>query len=41
MLKLLGLQGPMLAIALLALANTSSAETHGTHHAPLTNFLVS
>jgi hypothetical protein len=37
---LLKLRGPRLAIALLALANTSSAETHGTHHALLTDFLV-
>jgi hypothetical protein len=34
------LQGPWLAIALLALANISSAETHGKHHAPLTGSLV-
>jgi hypothetical protein len=40
MLDLLELRGPRLVIALLALANTSSAETHGTHHARLTDFLV-
>jgi hypothetical protein len=30
-----------LAIAPLALASISSAEKHGTHHARLTDFLVS
>jgi hypothetical protein len=40
MLSLLRLRGSRLAIALLALANTSSAETHGTHHAQLTEFPV-
>jgi hypothetical protein len=40
MLNLLKLRDPRLAIALLALTNTSSAETHGTHHARLTDFQV-
>jgi hypothetical protein len=34
-LGLLDLRGPRLAISLLALANTSSAETQGIHHARL------
>jgi hypothetical protein len=34
-------QDPQLAIAPLALASISSAETHGTHHVQLTDFLVS
>jgi hypothetical protein len=38
---LLELQGPLLATALLVLASISLAETHGTHHARLTNFLTS
>jgi hypothetical protein len=37
----LELQGPLLATALLVLAGISSGETHGTHHAQLTGFLVS
>jgi hypothetical protein len=40
MLNLLELRGLRLAIALLVLANTYLAETHGTHHARLTDFLV-
>jgi hypothetical protein len=36
----LELQDPRLAIALLALTNISSDETHGTHHARLTDSLV-
>ena len=40
MLGLLELRGPRLAIALLALASTSSAEIHGKHHALLTDFMV-
>jgi hypothetical protein len=32
-LGLLELRDPLLAIAPLALTNTSSADTHGTHHA--------
>jgi hypothetical protein len=38
---LLGPVGPPLATDLLALTDTSSNETHGRHHAPLTNFPVS
>jgi hypothetical protein len=41
MSDLLELQGPQLAVALLVLASISSAETHGTRHAQLTDFLVS
>jgi hypothetical protein len=40
MLDLLELQGPLLATVPLALASISSAETHGTHHAQLTDSLV-
>ena len=40
MLGLLELRGPRLAIALLAIANIFSAETHGKHRALLTNSLV-
>jgi hypothetical protein len=35
-----GLQDLQLAIALLALADTSSTETHERHHAQQTNFLA-
>jgi hypothetical protein len=34
------LRDPRLAVVLLALGITSSAKTHGTHHALLTYFLV-
>jgi hypothetical protein len=37
----LELQGLLLTTALPALASISSAETHGTHHARLTDFLAS
>ena len=37
----LELQGPLLATTLLVLASISSAETHGTHRAQRTDFLVS
>jgi hypothetical protein len=40
MLGLLELRGPQLVVALLALANTSSAETHGKHRALLIDSLV-
>jgi hypothetical protein len=36
----LRLRGPRLATTLLALANISSAETHGKHHALQTDFQV-
>jgi hypothetical protein len=38
--NLLEPQDPQLAIALLVLARTSSAETHGTHHAQLIDFPI-
>jgi hypothetical protein len=41
MSDILELQGLMLATALPALSSISSAETHGKHHAQLTDFLVS
>jgi hypothetical protein len=34
---LLELKGPLLATTLLALSNISSVETHGTHHAQVTD----
>jgi hypothetical protein len=37
---LLELGNPRLAIALLALTNTSSVETHGKHHARMIDFSV-
>jgi hypothetical protein len=40
MSDLLELQGPLLATVLLALSSISSVETHGTHHAQLTNSLI-
>jgi hypothetical protein len=40
MLNLLELRGLRLAISLLVLTNTYSAETYGTHHARLIDFLV-
>jgi hypothetical protein len=40
MSDLLELQDPLLATALLALSNISLVETHGTHHAKLTDSLV-
>jgi hypothetical protein len=40
MLGLLELRDPELAVVLLVLAKTSSAETHGTNHALLTGYLV-
>jgi hypothetical protein len=36
----LELRDPRLAIALLVLTNTSSVETHGTHHALVIDFMV-
>jgi hypothetical protein len=41
MSDLLEIQGLPLATALLVLASISSAETHGTHRAQRTDFLVS
>jgi hypothetical protein len=41
MSDLLELQGPPLTSALLALSSISSAGTHGTRHAQLTDSLVS
>jgi hypothetical protein len=40
MSDLIELRGTLLATALVALSSISSGETHGTHHAQLTDFLV-